>query len=153
MKSTHHLLRVVGLALGLALLMVTGTAAMIGTLSTSLLPAHQIALATPVDAPGAQQFARANEPTSDTVLYERVVRSDGSSQWTLVEEPSANLALRRTPEPAAMGLAAIPGADLQRVSYLFAAKPAGLNKAVKNCSAQAPAGASNVYNLFCNTVS
>ncbi len=153
MKSTHHLFRVASLAIGLALLMVTGTAAMIGTLSKPL-PNSQAGLHYPVGVQPAADTAATNTADADTLLYQRVVRSDGSVQWALVEEPSTTLALRgNTDTPAADNALVISGAGLQRANYMLSAKPAGLNKAVKNCGASgARASAAYVYDIRCNTV-
>ncbi len=155
MKSTHHMFRVASLAVGLALLMVTGTAAMIGTFSAPLASAVHASLNHPVGSSTAAE-ATMTTAAADTLLYQRVIRSDGSAQWVMVEEPSTTLALRSNPDTATASSLAISGSGLQRANYILSAKPAGLNKAVKSCGSNGKpsrASASDVYDILCNTMS
>jgi hypothetical protein len=141
MKSTHHTFRVISVGIGLALLVVSGTAAMIATFSG---PVYTPSAYTPLaetPAPGSGVFHNGD----DTLLYERVARSDGSTQWVLVE-PAVSVASLM-----------LSGERLQPVSYALQGKPSGLNKVLKNCNN----GASNstrskavdAYDLSCVTLS
>ena len=84
MKSTHNIIRALSIGIGLTLLLVTGTAAMIGIFSGPLQTSslfHPVAI-TPVQLAAAQQ-----PPGSDSLLYERVAHSNGGYQWVLIDEP------------------------------------------------------------------
>jgi len=143
MKSTHHTIRAISLGIGLALLVVSGTAAMIGAFSAPLFT-PQSGLHTPmVTSPAAGTPSHSGD---DSLLYERVARSDGSSQWVLVEEPSTNVAV-----------AANAANGLRPVSYTLQGKPAGLNKVLKNCNSLQANGtkskANGAYDLSCTALS
>lgn len=142
MRSTHHTIRVISVGIGLALLVVSGTAAMIATFSG------------PISAPsGYAPLAAAPAPTSgafhngdDNLLYERLARSDGSSQWVLVDEPAVSVAS-----------AMLSGERLQPVSYALQGKPSGLNRVLKNCNIGAGSStktkAVDAYDLSCAMLS
>ncbi|HYW56534.1 MAG TPA: hypothetical protein VE934_06225 [Polaromonas sp.] len=152
MKSTHHLVRVTSLAIGLALLMVTGTAAMISTFSAPHQRAEHASLMTRV---GNSAEVATHSAGDDTLLYQRVIRSDGSAHWALVEEASTTLALRANTDIASDSPVALSTLGIHRVNYMLTAKPGGLNKAVKNCGAgsQTRSSAAGVYDILCNTMS
>ncbi len=143
MKSTHHKLRALGKGLGLAFLLVTGTATMMGVFSS----------AAPSTAPGVLITAAPQalqQPASDAVLYQRVTDSDGSQRWVLLEESQA---LAFAPASRDLLMAGHPAsAGISRVSYTLQAKPAGWNKVLKNC-AQAesgkPLGSAPAYDIAC----
>lgn len=83
MKSTHNIIRALSIGIGLTLLLVTGTAAMIGIFSGPLQTFslfHPVAI-TPV------QLAAQQQPGSDSLLYERVAHNNGGYQWVLIDEP------------------------------------------------------------------
>jgi hypothetical protein len=140
MKKMHHTFRVISLGIGLALLVVTGTAAMIGAFSG------------PVSAPGLYPpvviapAAGALPPHSgdDSVLYERVARSDGSHRWVLTQEPASSGI--QPGDREALAAVAAPDANLQQVSFALPAKPAGFSKAPKTCTS--PAHGSNKAKAF-----
>ncbi|OOG39087.1 hypothetical protein [Polaromonas sp. A23] len=141
MKSTHHTFRVISVGIGLALLVVSGTAAMIATFSG------------PISAPSAYvPHAAAPAPASgvfhhgdDSLLYERVARSDGSTQWVLINEPAVSVASLM-----------LSGERLQPINYVLQGKPSGLNKVLKNCNIGADNGtkpkAVDAYDLSCVTL-
>ncbi|MGC1176126.1 hypothetical protein [Polaromonas sp.] len=152
MKKMRHTFRVISLGIGLALLVVTGTAAMIGALSG---PAFHPGLYPPVVIGPA---AGTHPPHSgdDSVLYERVARSDGTHLWVLTEQlPSSGV---QPGEREALADAAVPVAGLQQVSYVLQAKPAGFNKVQKNCTSAAhnngkPKALSSSYDISCISLS
>jgi hypothetical protein len=136
MQTTHNTFRAWGNAIGLSLLLATGTAALMGLLSGPAPGGNR-----PLDL-GAAHRTAAQPPGSDTLLYERVARSNGSYQWVLTAESGAAL---RTPVAA----------GLQNVSYTLLARPAGLKKVVKNCntySAASRAMTYDAYDIACNTL-
>ncbi len=93
-------------------------------------------------APATEAVRHAGE---DSLLYTRVARADGSYRWVLTEEPAAMLA---SGQPAM-------GPALANVSYTLVAKPAGLNKLMKNCSVAGSEGKpkpSAAYDLACHTL-
>jgi hypothetical protein len=145
MKSTHHTFRVISVGIGLALLVVSGTAAMIATFSGPISAPSSSSAYSPVaaaPAAGSGVFHHGD----DSLLYERVARSDGSSQWVLINEPAISVA-------AAM----LSGERLQPVSYVQQGKPSGLNKVLKNCNSSLNAGtkskAVDAYDLSCAMLS
>ncbi len=150
MKSTHHLFRVISVALGLTLLMVTGTAAMIGTFSKPLTPPMQAGLYIPADPVLPAQVAE--QSTDDTLLYQRVARGDGSYQWVLTEEPPTVLAARLASRQMATALVGdAPG--IYKASYALPGKPLGLSKVLKDCTIYGTRlGAPSPYDLSCNSV-
>jgi hypothetical protein len=150
MRSTHNTIRAFVIAIGLTLLVVTGTAAMMAAFSTTP-PAtdvyRRVAL-TPTFEP-ATRVATGH----DSVLYERVVLADGRVQWVLTEEPGTSLAtLAQQAAPAAAqdnNTSGIFSGAARTVSYTLVVKPAGLSKAIKNCSRSAYVA----YDIACNTLS
>lgn len=131
MKKMHHTFRVISLGIGLALLVVTGTAAMIGAFSG---PVFDPGLYPPV-VTGPAAGTHPTHSGDDSVLYERVARSDGTHLWVLTEEPPSSEV-----QPAAretLAVATAPVAGLQQVSYALQAQPTGFSRAPKNCTSAA----------------
>lgn len=150
MKSTHNKLRALGKGLGLAFLLMTGTATMMSLFSN----------VTPSVMPGGNFFPSATaavrqavqQPTSDSVLYQRITQADGSQRWVLLAEAQA---LAFAPASRDLLMAEHPAtnsAGISRVSYTLQAKPAGWHRVLKNC-AQAengkPLGAAAAYDIAC----
>lgn len=150
MKSTHNTIRALAIGLGLTLLVVTGTAAMMAAFSTTP-PAtdiyRRVALA-PVSEP-ATHMATGH----DSVLYERVVLADGRTQWVLIDEPETSLStLAKADSGAAVAnnnTAAMYSGAVKTVSYTLVVKPAGLSKPLKNCNRSAY----GAYDIACTTMS
>jgi len=141
MKKMHHTFRVISLGIGLALLVVTGTAAMIGAFSGPV-PASGLYPAI-VITPAAGSLP--SHSGDDSVLYERVARNDGSYLWVLIQEPASS-GIQPGDREAMAAAAAAPEAALQQVSYALQAKPAGFSKAPKTCTS--PAHGSNKPKAF-----
>ena len=150
MRSTHNTIRALAIGIGLTLLVVTGTAAMMAAFSS---PAPATDAYRRVAAAPAIETARHMATGHDTVLYERVVMADGRSQWVLVDEPATSLAvLARRGDPAVLTAdhtSTIYSGAAPTVSYTLVVKPAGLSKAVKNCSRSTYGN----YDIACSTVS
>ncbi len=149
MKSTHHQLRALGKGLGLAFLLVTGTATLMGVFSSAAPSDRPGVFITPATAAARQQ------PASDAVLYQRVTHSDGSQRWVLLEEAQALAFAPASRDLLMAGQRASEGAAISRVSYTLQAEPAGWNKVLKNC-AQAesgkPLGSAPAYDIACARV-
>jgi hypothetical protein len=149
MKSTHNTIRALAISLGLTLLVVSGTAAMIAAFSAP--PAatdiyRRVALA-PISEPVTHMATG-----HDSVLYERVVLADGRVQWVLIDEPdiSLNTLARRDAgaEMANNNTAPIYSGAATTVSYTLVVKPPGLSKPLKNCTRSAY----GAYDIACTTV-
>ena len=150
MKSTHNQLHALAKGLILAFLLVTGAATMMGVLYST----------TPVDRSGGVFLASATaasptaaqQPPDDSVLYQRVTHADGSRSWALLEEAQA---LAFFPTSRDLLMAESPESDTGstgRVSYVLHAKPAGWQKALKNCAqieSGKPIGLAAAYNIAC----
>lgn len=145
MKSTHNTIRAWAIGLGLTLLVVTGTAAMMAAFSSSP-PATDIYRRAAVSAAPAPLMATGH----DSVLYERVVLADGRVQWVLVDEPATTLATS-SDAPVTVAdsntSARYAGTD-KAVSYTLVVKPVGLSKPVISCSRSAY----GAYDIACNTM-
>jgi hypothetical protein len=161
MRNTHHMFRAISLAIGLALLVVTGTAAMMAAFSgPASAPRAYGAYDQPaVPAPlpdAAQAFSPAGD---DHLLYQRVARADGTQEWELTPAPqtlaqehraSALVAMRPTFTPDTTGFS--------RVSYSLQAKPGGFNKTLKSCNNSAVTGQDSkpktlaAYDISCSTL-
>lgn len=144
MKKVRHTFRVISLGIGLALLVVTGTAAMIGAFSG---PVFDPGLYPPVVI-GPAAGTHPTHSGDDSVLYERVARSDGTHLWVLTQEPLSSGAQPDERET----LAAVAG--VQQVSYALQARPAGFSRAPKNCTSAAhgsgkPKTLSSSYDISC----
>lgn len=157
MRSTHNTIRALSIGIGLTLLVVTGTAAMMAAFSGPS-PAKDIyrrAAVAPV-VESATHMATGH----DTVLYERVVLADGRTQWVLTEEPDTSLAImaksaNSAPEATLANnnnnnsSPTIYSGSVRAVSYTLVVKPSGLSKPVKSCSRSAY----DAYDIACNTLS
>lgn len=155
MRSTHNTIRALAIGLGLTLLVITGTAAMMAAFSDPA-PATDIyrrVAATPTFEP-ATHVATAH----DSVLYERVVLADGRVQWVLSDESGISLPMLADSGKIAVTVAnnnnnnnAIPAYSgaVKAVSYTLVVKPAGLSKAIRNCSGST----FRTYDIACNTMS
>lgn len=134
MRSRHNTIRAVAIGLGLTLLVVTGTAAMMAAFS-SIKPATDIYRRVAVAPEPALLLATGH----DSVLYERTMLADGRVQWVLVEPPI---------NEANKTASALYASTAKPVSYTLVVKPAGLSKPVSNCSRSAY----GAYDLACHTM-
>lgn len=154
MRSTHNTIRALAIGLGLTLLVITGTAAMMAAFSTPA-PAtdmyRRVAMTPSVDP--VTHVATAH----DSVLYERVILPDGQVQWVLTDAQDKGPAIvaELSASPATVTKNNTTGSysaprigDTGRVNYTLAVKPAGLSKAVRNCSRSAY----DAYDIACNTL-
>ena len=154
MRSHHNLFRALSIGFGLALLVVTGTAAMIGALSRPLTDSGApYSVYLPVSA--APQFeATQQAAAADSLLYERVASSQGY-RWVLTGEAQATEFLQATRDTIAANRTMEESASLSTISYALQAKPAGWNKQLKTC-ASADAGKSvprnGAYDISCVTL-
>lgn len=163
MRNTHHMFRAISLAIGLTLLVVTGTAAMMAALSSGPASAPRssgtydqpVMLAPLPDA--AQALSTVGD---DHLLYQRVARADGTQEWQLTPAPqttlaqehrgSALVAMRPTFTPDTTGFS--------RVSYSLQAKPGGFSKTLKSCNNSAVTGQDSrpktlaAYDISCSTL-
>ena len=130
MRSTHNTIRALAIGVGLTLLVVSGTAAMMAAFSgpTPATDIYRRVASTPSFEPATHQAT-----AHDTVLYEPVVLANGRIQWVLTEAP--NTATRDSGETRA-------------VSYSLVPKPPGLSKAIKSCNRSA----NHAYDIACNRV-
>jgi hypothetical protein len=128
MRSTHNTIHALAIGIGLTLLVITGTAAMMAAFSgpAPTTDIYRRVAITPAFEPTTHQATG-----HDTVLYQPVVLANGRVQWVLTEEADTSSDTDRT------------------VSYTLVVKPAGLSKAVKNCNRSA----NNAYDIACNLVS
>lgn len=149
MNSTHHKLRALVKGLGLAFCLATATAALMSAVSSvtpSTVPAGIVLVSATAPAPTAVQ-----QPSADSVLYQRITQTDGSQRWVLLEETQAQAF---APASRDLLMAELPAdsAKLSGVSYTLQAKPAGWNRILKDC-AQAesgkPLGAAAAYDIAC----
>lgn len=158
MRNTHHLFRAVSLTIGLALLVVTGTAAMMAVLSSGPASAPRAYGQPLVLAPLPEAAQTLSSAGDDHVLYQRVARADGSWAWELTPASQDTLAQNNSATVVAMRPAFTPDtAGFSRVSYTLQPQPAGLARALKNCNnAMTGAGARTktlaAYDLSCSTV-
>jgi hypothetical protein len=132
MKSTHNMFRALSLGLGLTLLMITGTAAMMAVFSSPLpnTPLYRPVVIAPTPDPSTQQAME--KDGKNAVLDERWVRAD--------EVAPTSQALADTTQSIYAGGA-------QNISYTLRLKPAGLNKAPKSCVR------TSAYDISCHTLS
>eukprot|EP01136_Pigoraptor_vietnamica_P040594 Opistho-1_new@12677 len=150
MKSTHNTIRALAIGLGLTLLVVTGTAAMMAAFSSGP-PATDIYRRVALNP--VPQAAPLMATGHDTVLYERVVLADGRVQWVLIDEPLTSLSTLARSTEAAATVANNNSPDMytgasRAVSYTLVVKPSGLSKPVTNCSRSAY----GAYDIACNTM-
>lgn len=159
MRNTHHMFRAISLAIGLTLLVVTGTAAMIAVFSgpASGPRAHgaydQPVLLAPLPA-AAKALSRAGD---DHLLYQRVARADGSQEWELTPAPPTTLAQENRSSAVVAMRPTLDAPGFSRVSYSLQAKPGGFSKPLKSCHS-AVAGQDSkpktlaAYDLSCATL-
>jgi hypothetical protein len=149
MKSTHNTIRALAIGLGLTLLVVTGTAAMMAAFSSSPPATDIYRRAATVSLEPARHMATGH----DSVLYERVVMADGRVQWVMIEEPGTALTTlaRRDAATAVANNNTAPAYSgaAKTVTYTLGVKPPGLSKPLKNCN-RSPYGA---YDIACTTMS
>ena len=150
MKSTHNKLLALGKSLGLALLLVTGTAAMMSAFS------NQTPSVTPsgVPRPAAVEpaFKAVQQTASDSLLYQHITQTNGSKRWVLLNETQALAFVPSSRDILMVDGPAFDTAELGRVSYTLQAKPAGWNRVLQNCSLAEvgkPQGAVAAYDIAC----
>ena len=132
MKSTHNKLRALGKSLGLALLLVTGTATMMRAFSDQTSPVTPNGVHRPEAAESALKAVQ--QTASDSLLYQHITQTNGSKRWVLLDE---NHALAFAPASRDILMVDGPAFDtleLGRVSYSLQAKPAGWNRVLQNCN-------------------
>ncbi|MDI1274168.1 hypothetical protein [Polaromonas sp.] len=137
MRNTYHLFRAISLTIGLALLVVTGTAAMMAAFSSGPASAPraygQMVLAPLPEA--AQASGQALSPAGDDhVLYQRVARADGTQAWELTPAPQTTEATDNRSKAVVAMRPTFDDPGFSRVSYSLQAKPAGFSKALKSCT-------------------
>lgn len=138
MRNTHHRFRAITLVIGLALLVVTGTAAMMAAFSgPASAPRTYGAYNGPVLPAPLPDAAQALSPAGDDhLLYQRVARIDGTQEWELTPAPQTTLA-QENRSSAVVALRPTADVDVRgftRVSYSLQAKPAGFSKTLKSCN-------------------
>lgn len=148
MRSTHNTIRALAIGIGLTVLVVTATAAMMAVFHNPI-PAtdvYRTASAAPVVQPPRHEGIH-----DDSLLYERVVTADGRSRWVLIEEPDTSLAALPRPDDLAAtdDTPSIYTGAARTVSYTLVAKPAGLSKTIKSCSRSTY----DAYDIACNSLS
>ena len=150
MKSTHNQLQALAKGLVLAFLLVTGAATMMGVFSSAS-AVNSSGGVFPILAIAASPKAT-QQPSDDSVLYQRITHINGSRSWVMLEEVQA---LAFSPSSRDLLMAESPESDtgsISRVSYVLRAKPAGWQKALKNCAQienSKPLGAAAAYNINC----
>jgi len=159
MRNTHHLFRAISLAIGLALLVVTGTAAMIAAFSgPASAPRAYGAYDQPVllaplpDA--AQALSLADD---DHVLYQRVARADGTQVWELTPAPQTTLAQEKRISAVVVMHPTADASGFSRVSYSLQAKPGGFSRTLKSCNSAVTGPGSKpntlaAYDISCSTL-
>jgi len=162
MRNTHHMFRAITLAIGLALLVVTGTAAMIAAFSgPASAPRAYGAYEQPRVLAPLPDAAQALSPAGDDhVLYQRVARADGTQAWELTPAPQTPLAQdNHSNAVVAMRPAlALDAPGLTRVSYSLQGKPGGFSKTLKSCNNSAVTGQDSkpktlaAYDISCSTL-
>jgi hypothetical protein len=154
--------RAITLAIGLALLVVTGTAAMMAAFSG---PASTPRAYGSYDQPAViaplPDAAQALSPAGDDhVLYQRVARADGTQAWELTPAPQTTLAQdnRSSAVVAMRPTLTLDSPGFTRVSYSLQAKPAGFSKTLKSCNSNAVTGQGAkpktmaAYDISCTTL-
>lgn len=160
MRNTHHMFRAISLAIGLTLLVVTGTAAMIAAFSgpASTPRAYgaydQPVVLAPLPA-AAQALSLAGD---DHLLYQRVARADGTQEWELTPAPPSTLARDNSSSAVVAMRPALDASGFTRVSYSLQAKPGGFSKTLKSCNNNGLTGPGSkpktlaAYDISCTTV-
>jgi hypothetical protein len=159
MRNTHHLFRAISLTIGLALLVVTGTAAMLAVFSSGPASAPRAYGQPLVLAPLPEAAQAISSAGDDHVLYQRVARADGSWAWELTPASQDTLAQdnRSAAVVAMRPTRTFDTPGFSRVSYSLQARPGGFAKALKNCNNTmtgpgAKAKTLAAYDLSCSTV-
>ena len=162
MRNTHHMFRAITLAIGLALLVVTGTAAMMAAFSgPASAPRTYGSYGQPVVLAPLPDAAQALSPAGDDhLLYQRVTRIDGTQAWELTPAPQTTLAQenRSSAVAALRPTADADGQGFTRVSYSLKAKPGGFSKTLKSCNSNAVTGEGSrpktlgAYDISCTTL-
>ena len=161
MRNTHHLFRAISLAIGLTLLVVTGTAAMIAVFSgPASSPRGFGAYDQPVVLAPLPDAAQALPLTGDDhLLYQRVARADGTQAWELTPAPQTTLAQehRSSTALAMRPTLALDAPGFSRVSYSLQAKPGGFSKILKSCNNAVTGQGSKLktlaaYDISCSTL-
>lgn len=151
MKSTHNTIRAMAVGIGLTLLVVSGTAAMMAAFSGQP-PVTDMYRRVAIE-PVYQPVQPTTTAGHDNLLYERVTLADGTHQWMLTGESATSLthmAQQRgddevEPVATAAQSDSIYAGGVNTVSYTLVAKPAGLNKTLKSCNRSAH----DAYDLAC----
>ncbi|MDP2450806.1 MAG: hypothetical protein Q8M93_04255 [Polaromonas sp.] len=162
MRNTHHMFRAISLTIGLTLLVVTGTAAMIAAFSgpASAPRAYGVNDQPVLLAPLPDVAQALSLAGDDHLLYQRVARADGTWVWELTPAPKATLA-QETRSSAVLAMhptLTLDAAGFSRVSYSLQAKPGGFSKTLKNCNNSAVTGQGAkpktlaAYDISCNTL-
>ncbi|MDO8371644.1 MAG: hypothetical protein Q7T39_06900 [Polaromonas sp.] len=162
MRNTHHMFRAISLAIGLTLLVVTGTAAMMAAFSgPASAPRTYGAYDQPVVLAPLPAAAQALSPAGDDhLLYQRVARADGTQAWELTPAPQTTLAQenRSSAVVAMRPTLTLNTPGFSRVSYSLQAKPGGFSKTLKSCNNNALTGQSvkpktlAAYDISCTTL-
>lgn len=159
MRNTHPMFRAISLAIGLALLVVTGTAAMIAAFSgpASTPRAYgaydQPVVLAPLPA-AAQALSLAGD---DHLLYQRVARADGTQEWELTPAPPTTLAQENGSSAVVAMRLALDAPGFSRISYSLQARPGGFSKPLKSCSSALTGQGSKpktlaAYDISCSTL-
>lgn len=166
MKHTHTLFRAISLAIGLALLVVTGTAAMIAAFSgPASAPRAYGVYGTYAEQPVLLALLpeTAQAPSmdgDDNVLYQRVTRADGTQVWELTPAAQTTLAQENRSSPAMAMRYTADASGFSRVSYSLQGKPGGFSKTLKSCNSAVTGTSSkpetrpayDAYDLSCSTM-
>jgi len=154
--------RAITLAIGLALLVVTGTAAMMAAFSgPASTPRAYGSYDQPVVIAPLPDAAQALSPAGDDhVLYQRVARADGTQAWELTPAPQTTLAQdnRSSAVVAMRPTLTLDSPGFTRVSYSLQAKPVGFSKTLKSCNSNAVTGQGAkpktmaAYDISCTTL-
>ena len=150
MKSTHNKLRALAKSLGLALLLVTGTAVVMGALSDQTSAVTPNGVHQPIAAEPA--FKTVQQTASDSLLYQHVTQTNGSKRWVLIDETQAHAFAPASRDILMADALAFDTAPFNKVSYTLEAKPAGWNRVLQNCSLAEvgkPQGVAAAYDIAC----
>lgn len=159
MRNTHPMFRAISLAIGLTLLVVTGTAAMIAAFSG---PASSPRAYGAYDQPVRLAPLPAAAPAlslagDDHVLYQRVARADGTQEWELTPAPQTTLAQENRSSAVVAIRPTVDAPGFSRVSYSLQAKPGGFSKPLKSCHSAVTGQDSRpktlaAYDISCSTL-
>ena len=151
--------RAISLAIGLALLVVTGTAAMMAAFSGPASgPRGYGAYDQPVVLAPLPAAARALSLAGDDhLLYQRVARADGTQEWELTPAPPTTLAQENGGSAVVAMRPALDAPGFSRVSYGLQARPGGFSKPLKSCNSALTSQDSKpktlaAYDISCTTL-